>query len=67
MKVQEYRNLRINDPIIDKKGNLTKAYDIDRMHGLSRQVFTEAVGEIFMKSSCRSPAKRQNLCKVKRL
>lgn len=30
MKVQEYRNLRINDPIIDKKGNLTKAYDIDR-------------------------------------
>lgn len=30
MKLQEFRELRLNDTVIDKKGNLTKAYDIDR-------------------------------------
>lgn len=30
MKLQEFRELRLNDAVIDKKGNLTKAYDIDR-------------------------------------
>lgn len=30
MTVQEYRNLRLNDSVLDEKGNITKVYDIDR-------------------------------------
>lgn len=30
MKLQEFKDLRLNDEVIDEKGNRTKAYDIDR-------------------------------------
>lgn len=30
MKLQEFRELRLNDAVIDENGNVTKAYDIDR-------------------------------------
>ena len=30
MTVKEYRNLRLNDSVIDEKGKITKVYDIDR-------------------------------------
>lgn len=41
MTVQEYRKLRLNDPVVDKKGNLSKAYDIDRN---ARKVKTSRYG-----------------------
>lgn len=30
MKLQEFRELRLNDDVIDDRGRATKAYDIDR-------------------------------------
>lgn len=41
MKIQEFRELRLNDAVIDKKGNLTKAYDIDR---ISRRIKVARLG-----------------------
>lgn len=33
MTLLEFRNLKLNDPVLDCRGRLAKAYDIDRANG----------------------------------